>query len=148
MGVVVLNMLFKLRRAVCALSVDTHGSHILASNCAHSNQLFCVITPTYWPHDRYDLVNTGREVLAQLAGPIGVNFTTELAKDPLDSALVNSTGRLYVDVLLDVDRLVGTDTAFLLGYDTLCLSLLPPPPLLSHHTCTRTSHNTQCSQHF
>jgi hypothetical protein len=42
-----LNMLFKLRRAVCALSVDTYGSHILASNCAHSNQLFCVITPTY-----------------------------------------------------------------------------------------------------
>ena len=35
---------------------------------------------------RYDLVNTGREVLAQLAGPAGKNFTASFAAAPMDAA--------------------------------------------------------------
>ena len=65
---------------------------------------------------RYDLVNTGREVLAQLAGPAGQNFTAAIGGEgPLDSAAVKATGEFYAQVLNDVDALVATDTAFQIG---------------------------------
>ena len=63
---------------------------------------------------RYDIVNVGREVLAQLVGPFGQNFSDAMnaAKDP---NLINSTSSAYISVLNDLDRLVATDQAFLLG---------------------------------
>jgi len=65
---------------------------------------------------RYDLVNLGREVLAQVAGPAGQNFSdaTPINKT-LDEARVNATTAAYVEVLEDLDALVATDDAFLLG---------------------------------
>jgi|EP01046_Picozoa_sp_COSAG06_P039917 hypothetical protein len=64
---------------------------------------------------RYDLVNTGREVLAQLAGPAGKNFTAAIGGEALDAAAVKKTGEFYAQVLTDVDELVATDTAFQIG---------------------------------
>ena len=65
---------------------------------------------------RYDLVNTGREVLAQLAGPAGQNFTAAIGGEgPLDAATVRKTGEFYAQVLNDIDALVATDTAFQIG---------------------------------
>lgn len=64
---------------------------------------------------RYDLVNTGREILAQLAGPAGQNFTDAIGAAKMDAAKVQATGEYYAEVLNDVDALVGTDSAFLVG---------------------------------
>ena len=65
---------------------------------------------------RYDLVNLGREILAQMAGPVGQNFTDAIAiNTALDPKRVASTGEAYVEVLEDLDTLVATDEAFLLG---------------------------------
>jgi len=64
---------------------------------------------------RYDLVNTGREVLAQLAGPAGKNFSDAIGRKSIDAAEVRRTSAFYQQVLRDVDSLVGSDSAFLLG---------------------------------
>ena len=64
---------------------------------------------------RYDLVNTGREILAQLAGPAGQNFTDAIGAAKMDAAKVQATGEYYAEVLNDVDTLVATDSAFLVG---------------------------------
>ena len=62
---------------------------------------------------RYDLVNTGREVLAQIAGPAGKNYTA--AVSAIDASAIKTTGDYYVQVLNDIDTLVATDEAFLIG---------------------------------
>ena len=65
---------------------------------------------------RYDLVNTGREILARLSSPMSKNFTAAaFGQAPLDAARIAATGDAYVELLLDLDALVATDTAFLLG---------------------------------
>eukprot|EP01062_Namystynia_karyoxenos_P074682 TRINITY_DN7162_c0_g1_i1.p1 TRINITY_DN7162_c0_g1~~TRINITY_DN7162_c0_g1_i1.p1 ORF type:complete len:853 (+),score=247.35 TRINITY_DN7162_c0_g1_i1:791-3349(+) len=64
---------------------------------------------------RYDLVNTGREVLAQLATPASQNFSKAAFSSSIDAAVVNRTGLRYIEILNDLDTLVGTDSAFLLG---------------------------------
>lgn len=65
---------------------------------------------------RYDLVNTGRELLAQLSTPMSQNFSDAIkAAAPLDAARITQTGQDYVNLLLDVDQLVATDSAFLIG---------------------------------
>ena len=65
---------------------------------------------------RYDLINLGREVLAQLAAPISRNFSSAIKAAPWpDVAKVNETGTLYMDLLNDMDDLVAGDQAFLLG---------------------------------
>jgi len=64
---------------------------------------------------RYDVVNLGREVMAQLAGSFGKNFTDALAENPLDGSRVEKTAAAYATMLEDIDTLVGTDPAFLLG---------------------------------
>jgi alpha-N-acetylglucosaminidase len=64
---------------------------------------------------RYDLVNVGRELLAQLATPVSQNFSDAISANPMNAALVQQTGSLYVQLLNDVDTLVGTDYAFLIG---------------------------------
>ena len=65
----------------------------------------------------YDLVNTGREVLAQLSTPLSLNFSdaTVNAHGALSASLVARTGSAYVELLHDLDTLVATDVAFLLG---------------------------------
>ena len=62
----------------------------------------------------YDLVDFGREVLAQLTIPVALNFSSAL-KGVLNEVRVNDTGYLYEDLLVDLDRLLATDTAFMLG---------------------------------
>jgi alpha-N-acetylglucosaminidase len=65
---------------------------------------------------RYDLINVGREVLAQLSIPLSANFTEVLTQQPaIDAAALNKTGAAYAALLYDLDELVGTDTAFMLG---------------------------------
>ncbi len=65
---------------------------------------------------RYDLVDVGREVMAQLTVPVSQNFSDAVrAAAPLNAALVNATGQAYIDLLLDLDALVSTEPAFLLG---------------------------------
>eukprot|EP00040_Diaphanoeca_grandis_P011341 m.58045 g.58045 ORF g.58045 m.58045 type:complete len:883 (+) comp22488_c0_seq2:20-2668(+) len=63
----------------------------------------------------YDLANTGREILAQLAGPSGQNFTDSTGKATMVPADVRATGMYYYQVLNDVDALVATNAGFLLG---------------------------------
>ena len=63
----------------------------------------------------YDLIDTGREVLAQLSQPMALNFSDALAKNPLDADLLQRTGSVYLQLLLDLDYLVGTHQAFLLS---------------------------------
>ena len=64
---------------------------------------------------RYDLVNLGRELLAQLTAPAALNFSAALAAAPLDAAAVRASGGFYAALLRDLDALVATDSAFLLG---------------------------------
>jgi alpha-N-acetylglucosaminidase len=67
---------------------------------------------------RYDLVNTGRDVLARLSTPLSQNFQDAVepsAGHAPDAKNVQETGSMYLDLLKDLDTLVGTDKAFLLG---------------------------------
>jgi alpha-N-acetylglucosaminidase len=64
---------------------------------------------------RYDLVNLGREILAQISTPLSQNFSLAFSKVTMDVGAVNETGRMYIELLQDLDRLVSSDTAFLLG---------------------------------
>jgi len=63
----------------------------------------------------YDLVNTAREVLAQLSTPILLNFSAALDTNKSTAELINSTGALFVELLGDMDQLLATNTAFMLG---------------------------------
>jgi hypothetical protein len=64
---------------------------------------------------RYDLINTGREVLAQLTGPVGMNFSDTIkVNSTATAAEIKQTGDAYQSLLNDIDTLVGTDQAFLL----------------------------------
>jgi hypothetical protein len=64
----------------------------------------------------YDLVDIGREVLAQLTIPISQDFMRAVDPEgPVDPTTVNRTGNLYEELLLDLDDLLATDTAFMLG---------------------------------
>jgi hypothetical protein len=64
---------------------------------------------------RYDLINTGREVFAQLTTPLSVNFSNAISNSKLDIAEINRTSSAYLQVLIDMDTLVATDSAFLIG---------------------------------
>lgn len=64
----------------------------------------------------YDLVNTAREVLAQLATPMAVNFSAAISgPGGIDAVEANRTGLAYLTLLDDLDTLLATDTASLLG---------------------------------
>ena len=67
----------------------------------------------------YDVVDIGREVLAQLTIPVARNFSAAFSaawKAPQPAAAhVNRTGGTYERLLLDLDRLLATDIAFMLG---------------------------------
>ena len=64
---------------------------------------------------RYDLVNLGREVLAQLSTPAALNFTKSTEEYPIEKDELLSSGQFYISLLNDLDELVATDDAFLLG---------------------------------
>jgi alpha-N-acetylglucosaminidase len=63
----------------------------------------------------YDLVNLGRELLAQLATPASLNFTESTTRSIMDKNEIKNAGIFYIELLRDVDVLVATDKAFLLG---------------------------------
>ena len=63
----------------------------------------------------YDLVNVGREVLAQLTTPMALNFSDARSKEYMNHEELARTGELYIELLLDLDRLLGTNIAFLLS---------------------------------
>ena len=60
-------------------------------------------------------MNVGREILAQLSTPLSIDFATAFQASTLNVPTLNATANAYIDLLLDIDALVGTDTAFLLG---------------------------------
>eukprot|EP00440_Ansanella_granifera_P043240 gb/GFBE01046875.1/.p1 GENE.gb/GFBE01046875.1/~~gb/GFBE01046875.1/.p1 ORF type:complete len:807 (+),score=163.64 gb/GFBE01046875.1/:1-2421(+) len=70
---------------------------------------------------RYDLINLGRDVLARLSTPLSIDFHAAALPSAGASGAVPSakevtrTGDLYLQLLADLDKLVGTDQAFLLG---------------------------------
>jgi hypothetical protein len=63
----------------------------------------------------YDLVDVGREVLAQLTIPVSQNFSRLLHAPTLHAEQIQTMGGLYSQVLVDLDKLLITDAAFLLG---------------------------------
>jgi alpha-N-acetylglucosaminidase len=63
----------------------------------------------------YDLVNLGRELFAQLATPASLNFTESTTRPTMDKNEIKNAGTFYIELLHDVDALVATDEAFLLG---------------------------------
>ena len=54
------------------------------------------------------------QVLAQLTIPMARNFSAA-QKDLENGGAINRTGYLYEELLLDLDGLLATDSAFLLG---------------------------------
>jgi hypothetical protein len=63
----------------------------------------------------YDLVNTAREVLAQLSTPMLLNFSASFNSSTIDASRVTATAELFTGVLGELERLLGTDSAFMLG---------------------------------
>lgn len=63
----------------------------------------------------YDLVNTAREVMAQLSTPMLRNFSAALNASVLSTSLVNETAARFVELLSDMELLLATDSAFMLG---------------------------------
>ena len=60
----------------------------------------------------YDLVNTAREVLAQLSTPMLLNFSSSFNSS---AARIDETATLFTELLRDLERLLATDPAFMLG---------------------------------
>jgi len=63
----------------------------------------------------YDLVNVGREVLAQLSGPLALAFARALRGKPLNATALAASGGAYARLLRALDGVLATDAAFLLG---------------------------------
>ena len=67
------------------------------------------------------MVNTAREVLAQLSTPMLINFTSSLnmsagtAGVAAASARITHTAALFTELLVDLEALLATDRAFMLG---------------------------------
>ena len=62
----------------------------------------------------YDLVNVGREVLAQLSTPFALNFSDARSAALMNRDELTEQGGLYIQLLQDFDRLLGTNSAFML----------------------------------
>jgi len=92
----------------------------------------------------YDLVNLGREVLAQISTPAVLNFSDATARLSLAKDEIMSTGILYIELLNDVDTLVATDSAFLLGPWIESARRLGK----SRHDCTSTFLPDSNCEHF
>ena len=65
---------------------------------------------------RYDFVYLGREVLAQISTPIALNFSKAIHSIEFDIGDTFRTGLKNIELLNDLDDLVATDEAFLLGH--------------------------------
>jgi len=63
----------------------------------------------------YDLVNVGREVLAQLTTPIALNFSDARSEESIDRKELIRTGGSYIELLIDLDGLLETNAGFLLS---------------------------------
>eukprot|EP00929_Paragymnodinium_shiwhaense_P005980 TRINITY_DN10875_c0_g1_i1.p1 TRINITY_DN10875_c0_g1~~TRINITY_DN10875_c0_g1_i1.p1 ORF type:complete len:829 (-),score=178.72 TRINITY_DN10875_c0_g1_i1:88-2508(-) len=64
----------------------------------------------------YDLVNLGRDVLARLSTPMSIRLSKSIfAAGAPNVTEVNRAGATYIELLHDLDTLLGTDEAFLLG---------------------------------
>ena len=64
----------------------------------------------------YDLVNTGRQILSELSAPLLLNFSSSLQSNgPTARRRMKETGNLFIELLQDLDRLLATDAAFMLG---------------------------------
>lgn len=63
----------------------------------------------------YDLVNLGREILAQLSVAAALDFANATDRQPLDKIELQTSAEFYLELLSSVDILVGTSVAFLLG---------------------------------
>lgn len=64
------------------------------------------------PAFQYDLVNLGREVLAQISTPAALNFSEAISATELGPMSILATGNFYQKLLLDLDELVGTEETF------------------------------------
>ena len=60
----------------------------------------------------YDLVNTAREVLSQLSTPMLLNFSSSFNSS---AARIDATATHFTELLRDLERLLATDPAFMLG---------------------------------
>lgn len=60
-------------------------------------------------------INVGREVLAQLSTPAALNFSDATERVRLNRNELESTGNLYIELLHDLDSLVGLSDAFKLS---------------------------------
>jgi len=88
--------------------------HLLVASNSTSNQIsgrIIMEEPL-----RYDLINLGREVLAQISTPMALNFTAATSRTPfMKWEELMQTSERYIELLHGLDKLVATDTAFLLG---------------------------------
>jgi alpha-N-acetylglucosaminidase len=67
---------------------------------------------------RYDLVDLGRDVLARLTTPVSQTLASAFGDGNTtrpNAAAISSSGASFIELLLDLDTLVGSDQAFLLG---------------------------------
>ena len=66
---------------------------------------------------RYDVVNIAREVLAQLSTPLLLNFTASFngTLTPAAELAIRESGERFIELLSDMDSVLATDTAFMLG---------------------------------
>ena len=63
----------------------------------------------------YDVVDAGREALAQLSGVLGEDFARALGGAPLAAGALAAAGGAYAALLEDLDALLATEAGFLLG---------------------------------
>ena len=89
----------------CALGINVDDGGIIS---CHSPSF----TDLHHPSLSFAIL---RQVLAQLSNPIAFNFSKAIAKPRLSATLVRATSGLYDMLLRDLDRLLNTDPAFMLG---------------------------------
>lgn len=78
----------------------------------------CVIVLGFvclWVYSRLPPASLGRELLAQLSTPASQNFSDAISASVLTAAAIQTSGDFYIQLLQDIDTLVATDAAFLLG---------------------------------
>ena len=75
----------------------------------------------------YDLVNTAREVLAQLSTPMLLNFSASFSNTSPGAAdtarQINETGALFIELLADMDTLLATDRCPTNTGQSVCFSM-------------------------
>ena len=90
------------------LFCDMYNAYFLLLKAA-SNMLHGMTDPFL-----YDLTNAGREVFAQLTIPMALNFSDARSKESMNHEELSDTGRSYIELLLNLDSILGYNVAFLL----------------------------------